>query len=236
MAPEYEKLVDIIKEKREDVIVARLDGTVNEDISIIYEIFSFPKVVLFYPGSVDIRSNFRGQRMSSVMLKWIEQNAPKIEKKLEYLEEPKKETKDEIAIKVANKTKSYDLEDAVNSAKNVTGEVEFLKIEMLNMKNRIINLEKEIEELKNHTINEINLKKNHTNDTLNNLSQEELSMRLKMIKDKKKMGEGLFDKITAFDIILYLGILLFIIGAIVTIKKILFKKSKSVIANDHAKV
>jgi len=236
MAPEYEKLVDIIKEKREDVVIARLEGSINEDISIIYEIFSFPKVVLFYPGSVDIRGNFRGQRIGSVMFNWIEQNAPKLEKKFKYLEEDKKEKKDDIVIKVANKTKTYDLEDAVNSGKNATGEVEFLKIEMLNMKNRIINLEKEIEVMKNHTINIINMKSNNSNDTLNNLSQEELSMRLKMIKDKKIIRDGVFEKISTFDILIYLGIFLFIIGAIITIKKILFKKTKSIIANDHAKV
>ena len=242
MAPEYEKLIDIVKEKRDDVIVARLEGSVNEDISIIYEIFSFPKIVMFYPGSVDIKSNFGGQRLASVLFNWIEKN-PKIEKqKLKMLEEEKPEVLGalnnvEKMINNLNRTKVYDLEDAINSGKNYTGEMDFLKIEMLNMKNRIINLEKDIEELKNHSINLVDNDNKKADFDNSNINQEDLAIKSKMIKEKKKMGNlSIFDNITTFDIFIYVGIVLFIIAAVITIKKILFKKNKSNISNDHAKV
>lgn len=249
MAPEYDKLVDIVKEKREDVIIARLEGSLNEDISLIFEIFSFPKIVMFYPGSVDIRSNFRGQRMASVLFTWIEQNAPKLEKQnLKMLQDENTNNSaslDEVEkIRNFNKTLAYDLEDAVHSGKNYTGEIEFLKIEMLNMKNRIINLEKDIEDLKNHTINsKNNQEKNNQNDmdinfnsNKTNFSEEDLAMKLKLIKEKKRLTEGFFDKISSFDIFIYFGIVLILIAAIITIKKILFKRNKNNFSNDHVKV
>lgn len=258
MAPEYDKLVDLVKEKkRDDVVIARLEGSINEDISMIYEIFSFPRIVMFFPGSVDIRSNFRGQRVVQALFGWVEQNAQKIEKqKLKMLEsdeaQPKSAVKaaldDKIEknLKSLNKTKAYDLEEAVGFGKNATGEIEFLKIEMLNMKNRIINLEKDIEELKNNTLSLVydkvkndkvildageNLDLNSSRST-----QEDLAMKLKLVKEKKRMAEGFFDKISTFDIFVYFGIVLFLIALVITIKKILFKKSKNNVANDHAKV
>lgn len=248
MAPEYDKLVDIVKEKREDVIVARLEGSINEDISMIYEIFSFPKVVLFYPGSVDIRSNFRGQRLAPVMFSWIEQNAPKIEKQnLKMLEgEPVKAADSLVEVEKnlrnLDKTKAYDLQDAIGSGKNATGEIEFLKIEMLNMKNRIINLEKDIEDLKNSTrkmanynFDKINYDDENNEFKANNITQDDLAMKLKLIKEKKRLAEGFFDKINTFDVFVYIGIILLLIAAVITIKKILFKKNKGV-SNDHVKV
>lgn len=256
MSPEYDKLVDIMKEKRDDVLVARLEGGMNEDITMIYEIFSFPKIVLFYPGSVDIRSSFRGQRIAPVMQAWIEQNAPRLEKKLKYLDSEKQERKEKEREKerikdsesqknrkVVNKTQTYDLEDAIDAAKNqnFTGEIEFLKIELLNMKNRVVNLEKDLEEFKNYTRSlaitstQTNVQEEiqHEEHEENN---EDVAKKLKMIKDKKKKGEGFFDKLTTFDLFIYGGIVLFLIGTIITIKKIVFKKGKNLLSNEHAKV
>jgi len=250
MAPEYEKLVEVMKDKREDVIIARLEGSINEDISIIYEIFSFPKIVLFYPGSVDVRSSFRGQRLATVMQAWIDKNAPKIEKNLKYLSEDNTITptneKAEINIKdvnINNKTKIFNLEESVDSTKKFTSDIDFLKVELLNMKNRVINLEKDIEELKNNTINIINsnnnnkyIQQNVDSNFTNSDIQDEIAKKLKMAKEKKKLGEGFFDKISIFDIFLYVGILLFVLGAIITIKKIMFKKEKNNTSQEHVKV
>lgn len=243
-----------MKEKREDVLIARLEGGMNEDITMIYEIFSFPKVVLFYPGSVDIRSNFRGQRIAPVMQAWIEQNAPRLEKKLKYLDSEKQDKKEKEREKerskdseehknrkAVNKTKTYDLEDAIDTAKNqnITGEIEFMKIEMLNMKNRIVNLEKDIEEFKNYTRSlAITSTKPDVENEAHDIEhdKEEIANKLKMIKEKKKKGEGFFDKITSFDLFLYGTILLFIVGTVITIKKIVFKKGKNLLTSEHVKV
>jgi len=257
MSPEYDKLVDTMKEKRDDVLVARLEGGMNEDITMIYEIFSFPKVALFYPGSVDIRSSFRGQRVAPVMQAWIEQNAPRVEKKLKYLEnENKQDKKDKERGKVKerskdaevpinrrsiNKTKAYDLEDAIDTAKdqNITGELENLKIEMLNMKNRIINLDKDFEDFKNYTRNLsiTSAKPDYRVEAEHGENKDDIANKLKMIKDKKKKKvEGFFDNITSFDLILYGAIICFLVGTVITIKKIVFKKSKGLLTNDHEKV
>lgn len=290
MHPEYDKLNEIMKETRDDVIIARLEGSINEDITLIYEIFSFPKIVLYHPGSVDIKGSFRGQRIASVMQSWIEQNAPRLEKKLKYLDEDKSNNKENVknvrkesekkSEKIENnsnrkdkseKNKSYDLEDNIDAKKinnnnnidnnKVTGEVEFLKNEILNMKNRVVNIEKDIEELKSITAKNVeminkntNLNSNkkidsHSNDKVNNIpsekeesaneeknTPEEIALKLKMIKDKKKKGEGFFDKMTTFDAIIYVGIFLFLVGTVVTIKKIVFKKGKGFLTSEHVKV
>lgn len=258
MSPEYDKLVDTMKEKREDVLIARLEGGMNEDITMIYEIFSFPKVVLFYPGSVDIRSSFRGQRIAPVMQAWIEQNAPKLEKKLKHLdsekqdkkqkekEKEKEKAKDSEAQKnrkAFDKAKSYDLEEAVDTAKdkNITGELEFMKIEMLNMKNRIVNFEKDLEDFKNYTrslpiTSAVPNVADETQHGEQEENKEDVAKKLKMIKEKKKKGEGFFDKITSFDLFLYGAIILFLIGTVITIKKIVFKKGMGLLTSEHAKV
>jgi len=57
-----------------------------------------------------------------------------------------------------------------------------------------------------------------------------------MIKDKKKKGEGFFDKMTTFDLLIYGGIILLLIGTIITVKKIVFKKGKGLLNSEHAKV
>jgi len=287
MHPEYDKLNDIMKDTRDDVIIARLEGSINEDITLIYEIFSFPKIVLYHPGSVDIKGSFRGQRIAPVMQSWIEQNAPRLEKKLKYLDEDKSNNKENIKnVKKENekklekndnnnnrkdkseKNKTYDLED-VDTKKNInnndnnkyTGEVEFLKNEILNMKNRVVNIEKDIEELKNLTaknfeiinrntnINNNKIINSNSNDKANNLhlenegsakeennTPEEFALKLKMIKDKKKKGEGFFDKMTTFDAIIYVGIILFLVGTVITIKKIVFKNGKAFLTSEHVKV
>jgi len=253
MAPEYDKLVDLIKEKRQDVVIARLEGSINEEISMIYEMFSFPRVVLFHPEAVEIKSEFRGKRISQVLFNWIEQMAPtiKIEKQnLKMLQDNKPEANAAIALeeqilKIVNKTKAYDLEEAVvGSGKNMTGEIEFLKIEMLNMKNRIINFEKDIEELKNNTRNlynnnksdKVNLAENNSGFNSSGLNHEDLALKLKLVKEKKRISEGFFDNISTLKVFIFVVILLFFIAAVIIIKKILFKKVKNIVSNDHAKI
>jgi hypothetical protein len=298
MHPEYDKLNDIIKETRDDVIIARLEGSINEDITLIYDIFSFPKIVLYHPGSVDIKGSFKGQRIAQVMQSWIEKNAPRIEKKLKYLDEVKPNNKKENIqdneniknVKRENETKintyeqfnnrnkpekdkSLDHENNPDAKKNIfnvdsrfTFEVEFLKNEMMNIKNGIINVEKDIQELKDLTTknietfklnskieNEKNTKKldakikNYLQedkensldkeDLINeNNTPEEVALKLKMIKDKKKKGEGFFDKITKFNAMIYLGIILFLVGSVITIKKILFKNGKGFFSSEHIKI
>lgn len=255
MAPEYDKLAEEYKTKRDDVLIARLEGSLNEDISMIYEIFSFPRVIMFFPGSIDIKNAFRGQRVASIIDSWIDTNAPRIQKNLKMLVDDKDlnkpnnvaDSNNNIDKALSNNinnnhstnaNKKYDLEEEVLKGKNnslnnnnLPQELEFIKIEMLNLKNKVINLEHEVEILKNRT------KDYASGNSRDNGSEsnEDKIKNLKIIGQIKKFGEGFFDKLTLLDILFYIGIFSVIIGAVITIKKVILKK-KGIVSNDHEKV
>lgn len=129
MAPEFEKLHDIYQEKRDDLVIARLEGNQNEDIIMKYNIFSFPMLILFRPAEKNIGSLFQGQRKADVMSGWLEENCPKIEKK-------KEEIIDENKINI----------DVVkNNQNDVTDEMEFIKREILSLRKKFEQLEGNIE-------------------------------------------------------------------------------------------
>lgn len=267
MSPEYDKLAEMYNVKRDDIIIARLEGSINEDISVIYEIHSFPRIVMFYPGSVDIKSTFRGQRIAPVMDNWIEVNAPRLEKKLKILdkESEKQEknvhdsdkNKEKIKEKVNGQViKKYDLEEEVmkdkdnnkNNNKSVNEELDLIKIEMLNMKNKVINLEQDLEILKNHTyhlnsklIEKENLKldsvdKSKPNEENKNTDEKEEKLKKMKLIGHMKKSEGFFDKVTLLDFLIYFGIFSVLMGTAITLKKILFKKNKGLIISEHVKV
>lgn len=79
MAPEFEKLYDHYKEtaKRDDLEIARIEASENDDISLRYGIFSFPRVILFGPGDTRIRSVFDNRpRNLKYFTQWIDKEAP----------------------------------------------------------------------------------------------------------------------------------------------------------------
>jgi hypothetical protein len=130
------------KDKRTDVVIARLEGSLNEEISRKYGIYSFPMVTLFHPGDLHVRALFQNQRIASVMAQWIDQNAPKLtqeENKIPNVVNVKN-LDDNIIIVKANKTE-------------VTDELEFVKREIITLKNKIEKLENEIQLYKNQTEN-----------------------------------------------------------------------------------
>ncbi len=137
MSPEYEKLFDMYKEKRSDIVIARLEASINEEISMKYGIYSFPMVVIFHPNDLHVKDLFQGRRVASVISEWIDKNSPMIENKmLEVKKEMNFENLDQNMIIIkANKTE-------------VTDEFEFIKREIITLKNRVEKLEKEIEGFK----------------------------------------------------------------------------------------
>jgi hypothetical protein len=143
MSPEYDKLFDNFIEKRSDIVIGRLDADTppNTDISIRYGIYSFPVVVLFEPGSFHAKSVFQGERITRVMSKWVEINAPPVIK--------------EIPVKKTNTTNlitADNIMEKVNKTE-VTPEIEFIKNEVANLKSKLERAEKEIATLKNITKN-----------------------------------------------------------------------------------
>jgi hypothetical protein len=253
MAPEYDLFHENLLKSRDDVIVARLEGSINEDISMIYEIFSFPKIVLFEPNSPDIKANFSGKRVADVMEKWIEKVAPKIEKK-----NPTQEVNKEDKLNKKEENLDKKIEENKNNKEKTTEEVEFIRRELDNMKNRFLNMEEELKNLKNYfqKINKdleeaksgnLNKEKNETgkekekekiNNNIDNKNHEglteEMKLKLNAFNEKKKK---ILENYSIADFILYFCIFLFFIGAIITIRKIFFINNKIIVsAADHPKV
>lgn len=243
MAPEYDKLVETFKEKRTDIIIARLDASSNEKISGLYEIFSFPNLLLFHPGSTDIKTIFKGRREASVMAEWIESLCPKIEiekKLLENSEEKIEKTENIPEIIIQNKNNSvFEIKkDVENKKPEINNEdKEWITKEMDIMKNKIIFLEKEIEGLKNNTGNFRRSVEESKIEGLQKVKRNvtdniEVSGKLRIIGKIKDM-EGLLVNFTMFDVMLYLGVLVFIAGTVITIRKIFFKNKNQSISIDH---
>ncbi len=74
LAPEYEKVIDELKYKRSDIVMARLEGDeMSQSILLTYGIDSFPQVLLFYPGDKDIGSILHSHdRNVNSLLNWID--------------------------------------------------------------------------------------------------------------------------------------------------------------------
>jgi thiol-disulfide isomerase/thioredoxin len=70
MSPEYDRLFEMMK-SRSDVLIRRLEGDSNEDITYAYDIHSFPKLVLYKPGSVNMFSIYQGYRTADEMSKYL---------------------------------------------------------------------------------------------------------------------------------------------------------------------
>jgi hypothetical protein len=137
MAPEYDKLVELFKGSRDDIVVARIEGSINEDISNKYGVYSFPLVVLFKPNDLHVQGVFQGQRVAPVMKAWVEANAP-----LNKQEKPENNGKNENAEKPFE-VGTYDKSQA-------TPEMEFFGREIELLRSKIDNLEHEMEDMKNN--------------------------------------------------------------------------------------
>jgi thiol-disulfide isomerase/thioredoxin len=87
LAPEYEKLYEFIKENRKDITVARIEAEMQQDVSYEYKIYSFPKIVLFNPLSVDVAGIFNGSRTFGSLLSWVNVNTKEAKKEFKIIEE-----------------------------------------------------------------------------------------------------------------------------------------------------
>ena len=79
LSPEYDRLVDILKETRKDVIIGRLEADINDITRTKYGINQFPILALFMPNSKRIVGVYQGNRQAVDIANWINQNCPKIE-------------------------------------------------------------------------------------------------------------------------------------------------------------
>ena len=77
MAPEYEKFYELYLQKREDVIVSKIECSINQKICMDYGVFAFPFIALFFPDSKKMKSVFKYKRVVDDFDKWVNLMAPK---------------------------------------------------------------------------------------------------------------------------------------------------------------
>jgi thiol-disulfide isomerase/thioredoxin len=213
MAPEYDKLFDYYSEKRNDVVISRIEASINEDISFKYGIFSFPIVVIFRPGETNIGDVFKGQRVMTVMAEWIDKNSPTKKEELKS----KQETIDE------NKLDQNMIIKAKINNTLVTDEIEFLRREVHELKVKIDKLEEEII-----------IYKKQDNQSGDRISNELNSNNVDNIKDQKIIS--VIEKPSIFTMLVVFVALLIVVALMLTIKRIL---SKTIVKQDdinHHKV
>lgn len=218
LAPEYEKLYERYQEKRKDeIVIARLEGGANDIIISRYGVYSFPLLALFFPGDRRIKAVFQGQRTVDTLDQWLDHLAPKLElpqKKEESKKNDSNTTNDNIEednkiIQIQNKT-------------NMTDESEYIKREFIDIKKKIGNIEKMI-------------------STVNNLIEKEQNLRANISKGKGKITENK-NKITIeidvspFNIIMGLIVVSVIISVVLTGKKLIYNLKGNAIAQGGAHI
>ncbi len=77
MSPEYDKLYDAIEKQsyRSDILIRRLEGDSNEEICRKYDIWTFPKLVLFKPFSTEPFVMYKGKRDLEAFVNFLNKNA-----------------------------------------------------------------------------------------------------------------------------------------------------------------
>lgn len=71
MSPEFEKLIE--NNKRSDIVIARLEGSINQKIAEDYGISGFPALVLYEPESIDFYSIYNGDRTFIAMNNFLQE-------------------------------------------------------------------------------------------------------------------------------------------------------------------
>ena len=126
--PEYEKLVEEYKDKRKDIIIARIDGQENDFTLQRYEIFRFPVIVLFKPNDKHIYKIYQNQRIFDELNKWVNESCPPII-------EDKKDRNEKDDNFTSNETFKINASDYENQ--NLTTEEEYITNQFIYINKRI---------------------------------------------------------------------------------------------------
>lgn len=87
MAPGYARLAKKLKQDPEDIVIAKLDATIEGEIAEDFEVTSFPVIKLFFHGEA---IEYEGEREEKKMEEWIRLQISTVVPVLESLEEVKK--------------------------------------------------------------------------------------------------------------------------------------------------
>ena len=147
LAPEYDKLVDNVKNNgRDDIVIARIEGGNNQISFMRYGVNAFPLIALFGPGTLRMKNYYRGMRECSMIERWVYDNCPKLspeelKKKLNngINLEPEKEK-----IKIKNITKENEeiIKEYFSLKKKIAALDEQLKLAIMNNEEYFANLNK----------------------------------------------------------------------------------------------
>ena len=166
LAPEYEKLYELYQKKRNDVIIARIEGGANNIILARYGIYSFPIVALFAPGEKKIRQIYQGMRTVEMMDRWIEQIAPKVQIK--------------PTANLTNSTTELKIEE-IKDKTEMTEESEYVKREFIDIKKKMNDIEKFITQVNANLSMRSNLKKDKKEEGTKIVIEIDVSMFSVMI-------------------------------------------------------
>jgi thioredoxin 1 len=244
MATEFDKLYEQIEKKRDNILIRRLEGDSNEEITNAYDIHSFPKLVLYKPGSDKIYALYKGQRTAEEMMNFLNKYAIKNELTAEVnpnttINDSKKTEKNDKLKKAANSTERVKTNARKNTTKN-TRKANNTKIE--NNKNKtkteILSINDHIKinntdtKIKN---DEIDLRQVDQVQNIDGTSEIELQeiqfMKEEIIILKEQLNSVKSDGSISqqfqkpFDYILIAIIVMILLAVILTIKRI-FNKLK----------
>lgn len=78
LAPAYDELVDYIEQssKAGEVIIARIESNSNQQISMMYGVYSFPTIVYYNPNDKRPVSVYQGDRVLKGLWFWVYRNLP----------------------------------------------------------------------------------------------------------------------------------------------------------------
>ena len=224
MAPAYEEFNEYIRKNRQDVILARLEGEMNDLISEEYGISSFPKVVLFLPGSTDINSIFKGKRTLKGLVSWIEDKAPNLTKyldgngklslKLLEDEQDSEDGKDLVeTIQEHRKQISLEKRDSLDSVEvktpnpvNISKQNEIKEVKVISKSEYKLGLDVDFvkEELK------------LLNQAIDKANKEFLEIK----ENKKPLQTYSYYNFSSYDIIVIVLVVIIIVSAYLTFQKI----------------
>ena len=131
--PEYEKLVQEYKDKRKDIIIARIDGQENDFTLRRYQIFRFPVIALFKPNDKHIYKIYQNQRIFNEMNIWVNESCP-------LIIEDKKDINEKNNI--INNSETFKINSSEYENQNLTTEDEYIT-------NQFMYINKRIDKIKN---------------------------------------------------------------------------------------
>jgi len=96
LAPIYDDVVDHLKTKgmSERVLIARIEANSNQEISMMYGVYSFPTIVLFGTHDVRPKAVYEGERSVKGFWFWLNKNMTPIKRSERYAQKKEQSKKD----------------------------------------------------------------------------------------------------------------------------------------------